>query len=166
MKRRVKRVLSAETVTEAMGPPCRRDRHVFTKTESSEATVAMLPIVKRELVAHRARVAGQNLARVRPDAFVFTTMRDKPQSRRNALRAIHNAGDVAGLNPEGAEPVGLHDLRHSLVAAALERGASPSEVAELARHANPKVTMTLYAGLTKDARHRAVAKLSDSGFGT
>jgi integrase len=141
-------------------------RHVSTKTESSEATVAMLPVVKRELVAHRRRQANRNLALLRDDAFVFVTMRGKPQSRRNALRAIHKAGDALGLNPDGSEPVGLHDLRHSLVAAAIDRGATAAEVAELARHANPRVTMTLYAGLTKDGRDRAVGKLTGAGFGT
>ena len=77
-------------------------------------------------------------------------MRGRPQSRRNALRAVHNAGDAAGLNPPGAEKVGLHDLRHSLVALALANALTPVEAAALARHANPGVTM--YAGLTETDR--------------
>lgn len=36
---------------------------------------------------------------------------------------------------------------------------------ELARHANAKVTLTFYAGLTGDGRQKAVAKLVDAGFG-
>jgi hypothetical protein len=47
-------------------------------------------------------------------------MRGKPQSRRNALRAVHVAGDNAGLNGDGVERVGLHDLRHSFVANGFE----------------------------------------------
>jgi hypothetical protein len=47
----------------------------------------------------------------------------------------------------------------------LERGATVAEVAEMARHANPRVTMTLYAGLTKDGQSGAAAKLLDTGFG-
>jgi integrase len=68
----------------------------------------------------------------------------------DALRALHLAGDAAGLNPEGVERVGLHDLRHSFVALALAGTGTPAEVAEAARHASRNVTMTLYAGLTKD----------------
>jgi hypothetical protein len=44
---------------------------------------------------------------VRPDALVFTTMRGKPQSRRNVLRALYTAGDKVGLNGEGVEPAGF-----------------------------------------------------------
>jgi integrase len=85
---------------------------------------------------------------------------------RNALRALHQAGDAVGLNPEGAEPVGLHDLRHSLVAQAFDQKLTAPEVAELARHANAHVTLTMYAGLTGDGRERATAKLKEGGFGT
>jgi integrase len=95
---------------------------VITKTTSSAATVPLLPVLRRELVEHRNHQAERNFALVRPDAFVFTTGRGKPQSRRIALRALHAAGDKAGLNGEGLEPVGLHDLRHSLVAIAFEHG--------------------------------------------
>ena len=80
-------------------------------------------------------------------------------------RAVYTAGHAAGLNPEGIEPVGLHDLRHSLVAIAFENGATAPEVAELARHANPNVTLAIYAGLTSDGRQRATAKLAEGGFG-
>ena len=75
------------------------------------------------------------------------------------------AGDAAGLNGDGLEPVGLHDLRHSLVAIAFEHGLTAPEVAVLARHANAKVTLTVYAGLTGDGRDKAVAKLAEGGFG-
>jgi integrase len=45
--------------------------------------------------------------------------------------AAHAAGDAAGLNGAGREPVGLHDLRHSFVALALalEAGVSLAEAA-------------------------------------
>ena len=138
---------------------------VYLKTSASAATVPMLPSLRRELVAHRARQAERSLGLVRADALAFTTIRGKPQSRRNALRALHLAGDAAGLNPKGAERIGLHDLRHSFVALALAGSGTPAEVAEAARHANPNVTLTLYAGLTKDGRGRAFAKLLDTGFG-
>jgi integrase len=135
------------------------------KTEASAATLPLLPVLRRELVEHRARQAERNLGWVRPDALVFTTTCGKPQSRRNVLRAVYTAGDNVGLNGEGAEPVGLHDLRHSFVAVAFERGLSAPEVAKLARHANPKVTLGMYAGLTDEGREKAIAKLAEGGFG-
>ena len=141
------------------------ERLSTTRTRASAATMQAPPALVRELRAHRARQASRSLALVRSDALVFTTANGKPQSRRNALRAIHIAGDAAGLNGEGVQPIGLHDLRHSLVAIAFERDLTLPEVALLARHANPRVTATVYAGLTTDGRERAAAKLVEAGFG-
>lgn len=138
---------------------------VPVKSAASAATVPMLPALARELREHRVRQAGRDLWLVHADALVFTTARGKPQSRRNALRAVHAAGDAAGLNGDGHEPVGLHDLRHSYVALALDAGASLAETAALARHANAKVTAAVYAGLADDGRERAAAKLVEAGFG-
>jgi integrase len=136
-----------------------------TKTPSSQTTLPVIPILARELAAHRSRQAETNIALVRADALVFVTARGKPQSRRNALRALHVAGKNAGLNPEGTQPVGLQDLRHSLVAIAFDQGLSVPEVTALARHGNPRVTLTVYAGLVDDGREKAVAKLTKDGFG-
>ena len=151
------------TVTGQLGPD--GERLLTTKTRASAATVAAPPALVRELRAHRARQASRNIALIRADALVFTTANGKPQVRRNALRALHVAGDAAGLNGDGVQPVGLHDLRHSLVAIAFERGLTLPEVAMLARHANPRVTATVYAGLTTEGRERVSAKLVESGFG-
>jgi integrase len=138
---------------------------VPTKTRASEATVPLLPALTRELRQHRSRQAGRDLRLVHADALVFSTARGKPQSRRNALRAVHAAGDVAGLNPEGRQRVGLHDLRHSFVALALAAGLSLAEAAVLARHANARVTAQVYAGLADDGREAAAVKLVQAGFG-
>jgi integrase len=139
---------------------------VPVKTSASAAPVQLLPALARELAAHRSRVAEQDLRRLHGDALVFTTATGKPQSRRNALRAVHAAGDAAGLNPKGRERVGLHDLRHSYCALALDAGASLAEVAALARHANAAVTGTVYAGLADDGRAKAAGKLLAAGFGS
>jgi integrase len=69
-----------------------------------------------------------------------------------------------GLNGDEREPVGLHDLRHSFAAAALERLSLP-EASYLLRHASARVTAQVYAGLTDEARRHAAAKLAKRGFG-
>jgi integrase len=149
------------TVSGQLGPSGRR---VPVKTSASSADVDLLPALTRELRDHRARQASRDLRRVHADALVFRTARGKPQSRRNALRAVHRAGSAAGLNPDGREPVGLHDLRHSFAAAALEQLSLP-EASFLLRHANARVTAQIYAGLTDDARKQAAGKLAKAGFG-
>ena len=54
----------------------------------------------------------------------------------------------------------MHDLRHSFVAVALAQGMTLPEAAALARHANPRVTATVYAGLTDQDREQLGAKLA------
>lgn len=137
---------------------------VATKSTASAATVPILPTLNLELVAHRSRQAGRNLRLVHRDALVFVTGTGKPQQRRNVLRAVHLAGDTAGLNGDGRQPVGLHDLRHSFVAIALAAGLTLPEAAALARHASPRVTAAVYAGLTDAARSELATKLA-TAFG-
>jgi integrase len=78
---------------------------------------------------------------------------------------MQHAGDEVGLNGEGRQTVGLHDLRHAFVAIALANEVTLAEAATLARHANPRVTVAVYAGLTDGAREVAVDKLRSAGFG-
>jgi integrase len=83
------------------------------------------------------------------------------------LRAVYAAGDAAGLNAaglngEGRERVGVHDLRHSFVGVALAAGMTMPEAAALARHANPRVTATMYAGLSEQSREGLASKLAEA----
>jgi integrase len=145
------------TVSAQLGTDGKR---VPLKTVASAAAVPLLPRLASELKAHRSRVAGVELTRVRPDALVFTTSRGRPHGTRNVLRAVHAAGDASKLNGEGRERVGVHDLRHSFVAVALAAGLTLPEAAALARHANPRVTATVYAGLSDSARAGLGSKLA------
>lgn len=156
--------LNAKTITVTMQLG-RDGNRVPTKTASSNATVPLLPGLARELRAHRSRQAERDLRFVHRNALVFSTTRGNPQSHRNTLRAVRHAGDELGLNSNGREPVGLHDLRHSFVAIALANGVTLPEVAMLARHASPSVTLAIYAGVADNAREVAVAKLTTAGFG-
>lgn len=143
-----------------------KGERVPTKTAASRAAVPLLPALERVLRAHRSRQASRDLRFTHREALVFCTTRGKPQSRRNTLRAVQHAGDEVGLNGKGRQTVGLHDLRHSFVAIALANGVTLPEAAMLARHATPRVTLAVYAGLTDGAREVAVDKLLSAGFGT
>jgi integrase len=136
-----------------------------TKSAASTAIVPMLPALERELRALRSRQASVDLQLVHRSRLVFPIATGKPQSRRNALRALHAAGDAVGLNGDNVEPVGLHDLRHSLVAGALDSGVTLAEAAVLARHANAKVTGAIYAGVSEKTKAQIASKLVDAGFG-
>ena len=85
--------------------------------------------------------------------------------RRNVLRAVKAAADRAGLNGDGREPVGNHDLRHSCAALAFSLGMTPVEVSRLLRHADSAVTLTVYAGLDETTVRNLGDKLA-AGLGT
>jgi integrase len=131
-----------------------------TKTEASNATVRLLPALARELREHRARQAARGFERVKPEALIFQTASGKPVARRNVTRAIGSASRRAGLVKDGQELVGAHDLRHSLAGCAFALSLSPVEVSKMLRHANPQVTMTVYAGLAESAALAAGDKLA------
>jgi integrase len=138
-----------------------------TKTEGSEAPVPLLPALARELRAHRERQARRGFGRIRPGALVFQTSSGKSPGRRNALRALQTAAVKAGLVKNGQEPIGLHDLRHSLAANSFALGLTDVEVARLLRHANPRVTLTVYADLVEDETSAKLGqRLAAEGFGS
>jgi integrase len=136
-----------------------------TKTDASEASVPLLPALARELRAHRERQAALGFDRIRPEALVFQTSSGRSPGRRNALRALQTAAEHAGLVEGDQEPVGLHDLRHSLAANSFALGLTDAEVARLLRHANPRVTTTIYAGLVEGEAAKLGEKLAAGGFG-
>jgi integrase len=150
------------TVSGQLGP---KGTRVPTKTPASAATLPMLPALVAELKAHRDRQASTvGFNRIGQASYVFQTANGQPQSRRNALRALQAACDTLGLN-EGREKVGLHDLRHSYCAVAFRMGVPVTEVAALARHASPRVTLAVYGGIADDGAKRATDRLSAGGFG-
>ena len=107
----------------------------------------MTDALTAELRAHRSRFPGVR------DALVFPTCNGKPQHRKNVLRAIYLAGDRAKLNPKGGgKKVGCHDLRHSCAGLLLSAGVPAPKVAAILRHADARITMTVYAGLVESQR--------------
>jgi integrase len=121
-----------------------------TKTAASAQPVPMTADLVTELRAHRSR--QRVLARLRPEALVFQTCNGRPHHRKNVLRAIYRAGDHAGLNTKGGKKVGCHDLRHSCAGLLLSAGVPAPKVAAILRHADARVTLTVYAGAVESQR--------------
>jgi len=129
-----------------------------TKTAGSDAPVPMIEPLATELRAHRSRLAGRGLYLTKANALEFT------QDRRNVLRAVYQAGDDAGLNPDGVERIGCHDLRHSCAGLLFAAGRSAPTVAAVLRHADTRTTLTTYAGLVETNRSELRQDL-DVAFG-
>ena len=81
---------------------------------------------------------------------MFRTASGRPQERHNAARAIRAAGTRAELG--GDKALSPHDLRHSCAALLLEAGTPAPRVAAIMRHADPRVTLTVYAGIADRQR--------------
>ena len=123
-----------------------------TKSEASWAAIPLLSPLAEHLRAHRERQAAKGFERIGPPALVFQSASGRPQHRRNALRAVQNAADAAGLNGGDREPVGCHDLRHSCAAFAFSLGMTPVEVARLLRHSDPAITLSTSRGARRGER--------------
>jgi integrase len=69
----------------------------WAKTEASEATLTMLPALKRELAEHRKRQAAKGFGLVAPDAFVFINVGrwgDRGEPRLRVLGSYNLASDA------------------------------------------------------------------------
>jgi integrase len=134
-----------------------------TKTAASAQEVPLLPRLETELRTHRERLLKRGFQTVAPSSLVFQTITGLSPGRRNVHRAVSTAAVRADLVPDGAEHVGVHDLRHSFAAYAFAQGLTAVQVARFMRHANPSVTLAVYAGLSRDAFEELGEKLAKMG---
>jgi hypothetical protein len=144
------------------------------KSDAGVREVDVLPALRDELLDHKAKTPFN-----KPDDFVFPTesrQRQNPSNVRNRIlaRAIkhanenRNARDLAPL-PEGLTP---HSLRRTYISIALAIGEDVPYVMRQVGHANPTVTLAVYAQVMCRAegereRRRALVNGADwAGMGT
>lgn len=66
--------------------------------------------------------------------------------RNISARGLDKAADRAGLNPEGAQKLSFHDLRHTAITHLIRSGADPAQVSRFAGHSKVSTTLDLYVG--------------------
>ncbi len=124
-----------------------RLRVTDSKTDAGIRQVDLLPALREELSIHKATTAFGEM-----DAFVFSTARGHQQDVHNARRRYFGrsverananlaARDAAPL-PEGITP---HSLRRTFISLLLATGAEVPYVMRQVGHADPKVTLSIYA---------------------
>ena len=101
-----------------------------TKTAAGNREVFLPDHVVSVLRERRVKALAKGLHGA--DQLVFATRAGSPLGHRNVSRGIARAGDNAGLNTEGVQPVSCHDLRHSYVSRLISSGIDPVTVAALA----------------------------------
>ena len=123
-----------------------------TKTEAGERTVAMLPALRRLLVAWRLRSP-----RTADDDLVICSIRrdedGRPVAERNLRRALEAAVTKAGLEVADSERLSWHALRHSAGSTfATDLELPATTLARFMGHTDPGFTLKVYA---RDARKQA-----------
>lgn len=130
-----------------------------TKTRGSERVVPLPEPTRQALIAHRARQASERLAAGSLWAdhdLVFPTSVGTPMEPRSLNRHFDRVRRRAGL-----ATVRLHDLRHTVVTLLLELKVPPHIVQAIAGHADPDVTMRVYAHANLEAMRTALDKLGE-----
>ncbi|GHJ12685.1 tyrosine-type recombinase/integrase [Micromonospora sp. AKA38] len=132
--------------------------HVLdAKTEDSEAVLPLPEFTWLTLMEHRERQQEERagLPEVWVDhGLVFPSERGTPMEPTNLSRSFARLRESAGL-----PGVRLHDLRHTVVSLLMELGVPPHVVQAIARHADVKVTLKVYAHANLDAMRQALGKL-------
>jgi hypothetical protein len=132
-RRVLARMASATATTAATAAAPRRP----SCHEQSKSKPRRLYGVRRAALSPSPRVR-QGLARIRPDATVFT------RDRRHVLRIIYKAGGDAGLNPDCMPKVPPRPP--PLLRRLLSAGVPTPKVAAILRHATANVTTQVYRG--------------------
>ncbi len=152
--------------------------HIQTpKSPAALRTITLFPESVAALRAHRARQLQQRIAASgwQDHDLVFATPTGGPLNPRNVLHALKNIQRVAnGLprwnrdKPRVASDAGtsvapadalpdfdIHDLRHTHATHLLQAAWSIPTVSRRLGHANPGITMTIYAHALSDTQGEA-----------
>jgi integrase len=117
-----------------------------SKTQAGLREIGLLPILRDELAAHKARAYRSG-----PDDLVFPTgtggQRDKDNLRNRILAAAVDRADEL-LHKRGQTPLpkGLtpHKLRHTFASILVACGEDPASVMAQLGHTDPKFTLRVY----------------------
>ena len=128
------------------------------KTDRSRRTLDLHPDAVAALQAHRDRqtFARQALGDGYTDlGLVFANELGRPLDPDNVTKRFKRALKRAEL----PSTTRLHDLRHGAATMLLEAGEPVPAVSEYLGHANPAITMTIYAHAVPGASKRAAERL-------
>ena len=127
------------------------------KTDAGRREVILMAGLARELKRHR-------LASPHPgdEDLIFASATGRTIGHRNLTgRGLEKACQRAAL-----QQVTFHSLRHTFASLLIAQGRDPVFVSRQLGHANPAITLRVYAHLFDAARHAREARMAlDSEFG-
>jgi len=129
--------------------------HIQTvKNKTSEAVIPLPGILAATLRIYREQLKSN------PDGFLFVTRNRRPPSSNKVVEY----GLWPMLDLLSIPRCGLHAFRHTHTSLLLDTGATPKVVQEQLRHADPRVTLGVYAHVLGDAHREAVDKVASIVF--
>lgn len=139
---------------------------VPTKTERSEAPVALAGVTVRALQAHRATLIEERLRLgdewrgsadpVAKDAFVFVSETGAPLDPDNVYRTFKGMLRTARLDDRR-----LHDSRHTTASLLAALGVPPAVAADVLRHSKKATTLEVYTHSDLRQQREAASKLDE-----
>jgi hypothetical protein len=143
----------------------RVDRYVDVKTVNAHRELPLYPRVRRVLAGHKLATAW-----AADDDPVFAAGRRMPKRYRNVRRALAVAVKHAGIKVAPDERLSSHSLRHTYTSHLIVGlGLDAATTSKLAGHADPSITMRVYADDFRQASERnaaVLARAAERGFGT
>jgi integrase len=124
------------------------------KNKTSEGILPLPHVLAKALQDYREQWKAN------PDGFLFVTRNRRPPSSNKVVEY----GLWPVLDLLAIQRCGLHAFRHTHTSLLLDSGASPKVVQEQLRHADPRVTLGVYAHVLGDAHREAVDKVASIVF--
>ncbi len=125
----------------------RQGNLVEPKTQAAVREIPIPPSLGRMLTAEKARAFSRGVAK--GEDFVFSSANGTPLGHRNIVRrGLEKALEAASL-PD----LTWHDLRHVAASMLIAEGASVAYVSRVLGHANPSITLSIYAHEFARAEH-------------
>jgi integrase len=125
-----------------------------TKNRNSEAIIPLPGILAATLRTFREQWKSN------PDGFLFVTRNRRPPSSNKVVEY----GLWPVLDLLAIPRCGLHAFRHTHTSLLLDTGATPKVVQEQLRHADPRITLGVYAHVLGAAHREAVEKVASVVF--
>jgi integrase len=129
----------------------RHREHAPLKTEAAKREVILAPAIAKLL--RERRLATLHKA---ANDLVFTTASGRGLDYRHVGHGFRNAVRRAGLQAPGR--LSLHSLRHGFASLLIAEGLNVVFVSRQLGHANPTITLGVYAHLFERADHATAAR--------
>ncbi|MCG5220291.1 site-specific integrase [Streptosporangium sp. KLBMP 9127] len=135
---------------------------VKSKTEGSDATLAIPAALVKVLKQHRKDQAAERLAAKfwADPGLVFATSVGTAIEPRNANRAWNTLCDRVGISRPNGQRVRIHDLRHTAATWLHGQGVDMKTIQGALRHTRLATTSEVYTHLSVEVQRRAAKSMN------